>query len=419
MSWDKVQQNWKKVSGTTKETLSSLARTGSGVLQGVNLSPQRMKTNNSLRVEREKTDHAMAARQEKVAKHADAVVELARDNADAVLNVARENADAVLDAARDKADELLQSGKRDANPAAVILVEERELADDALRDERDNADETLRREREDYARSLRKFLPLERDSTDRFLQSERLHSDDALVNRDDFLAIVTHDLCDLIGGIVMSASVISKSAPQNEEGKNTLVHTQRIQRCAARMNRLIGDLTDVASIDAGKLAIAPALCDLAILITEAEDTFQATASAKGISVETRISAAPLMASFDQDRVLQVLANLISNSLRFTPEGGKIIICGEREAANLRLSVVDTGSGIPEGALDSIFERFSQAGGKDRRGGLGLGLYISRCIIESHGGRIWAESQPGAGTTVFLTLPAHAPAAATLSVSRPE
>ena len=385
----------------------------------VQKTTQRMKTNDSLRIEREKTDHAVASGQKNVAKHADAVVELARDNADAVLNVARENADAVLDAARDKADELLESGEgeRHADPAAMILVAERELADGALRNERDNADETLRQERADYARSLRKFLPLERESTDRFLRSERMQSDDALLNRDDFLAIVTHDLRDLLGGIVMSATVISKGAPQDEEGKKTLAQTGRIQRYAARMSRLIGDLTDVASIDAGKLAIFPSLGDLGVLITEVEDSFRATASAKGISVQTRIAAGPLAAAFDHDRILQVLANLISNSLRFTPEGGKIIIYGEPEGANLRLSVVDTGTGIPEGALDSIFERFSQADRENRRGGLGLGLYISRCIIEAHGGRIWAQSEPGAGTDVSLTLPAHAPAAANVA-SRP-
>lgn len=408
MSWDRVQENWKKVSSTTKDALGSLARSGYGVLQGVSLTPQRVKTNNSLRVEREKTDHAVAASQEKVAKHADAVVELARDNADAVLNVARENADAVLDVARDKADELLQSGQRHADPAAVLLVAERELADDALRDARDNADETLRREREDHARSLKKFLPLERESTDRFLQSERMHSDDALVNRDDFLAIVTHDLRDLLGGIVVSASVISRSAPQNADGRNTLAETQRIQRYAARMNRLIGDLTDIASIEAGKLAIAASVGNLANLIAEAEDSFKAAAAAKGISVLSTITAGPLLAAFDHDRILQVLGNLISNALRFTPEGGKIIISGERDAANVRLSVADTGSGIPEAALDSIFERFAQAGPNERKGGLGLGLYISQCIIEAHGGRIWAESQVGAGAKILLTLPAAAP-----------
>ena len=387
------------------------------IWDGVQKTPQRMKTNDSLRVEREKTDHELASGQKKVAQHADAVVELARDNADAVLNVARENADAVLDEARDKADELRQSGQGDvrADPAARILVAERELADDALRDERDNADETLRRERADYARSLRKFLPLERESTDRFLRSERMLSDDALVNRDNFLAIVTHDLRDLVGAVLTSAAVISKSAPQDEEGKKTLAEADRIERCAARMNRLIGDLTDVASIDAGKLAISPSPGDLAIVITEAEDSFRATASAKGISLHTRIAVGgPLTAAFDHDRILQVLANLISNSLRFTPEGGKITIHGEPEGANLRLAVVDTGTGIPEGSLDSIFERFSQADRKNRRGGLGLGLYISRCVIEAHGGRIWAQSQPGAGTSVSLTLPAHAPAAAVAS-----
>jgi signal transduction histidine kinase len=406
MTWDRVQENWKKVSSTTKEALGSLARSGYGVLHGVSLTPQRMETNNSLRVEREKTDNVVAANQAKVAQHADAVVELARDNADAVVNVARENADAVLDVARDKADQLLQSGERHADPAAAILLEERELADDALRDARDNADETLRREREAHARSLKKFLPLERESTDRFLQSERMHSDDALVNRDDFLAIVTHDLRDLLGGVVVSASVISRSAPQHQHRNTILVETQRIQRYAARMNRLIGDLTDVASIDAGKLAIAPSLRDFAAVIAEAEDSFKATASAKGISVLSTITSRPLLAAFDHDRILQVLANLISNSLRFTPHGGKIIICGERVAANVRLSVEDTGTGIPDGALDSIFERFSQAERKDRKGGLGLGLYISRCIIEAHGGRIWAERQPGAGAKVVLTLPAQ-------------
>lgn len=407
MSWDRVQQNWKRVSSTTKEALGSLARSGYGVLHGVNLTPQRMKTNNSLRVEREKTDHAVAASQQKVARRADAVVDLARDNADAVLTTAREDADAVLDVARDKADELLESGERRADPAAVILVAERHLADGALRAARDNADETLRREREDHARSLSKFLPLERESTDRFLRSERIHSDHALVNRDDFLAIVTHDLRDLLGGIVMNASLISKSAAQNGPGQNILAQTEAIQRYAARMNRLIGDLTDVASIDAGKLTIAPSPGDLAMLITEVRDWFKATASTRRISLATEIAAHPLAAEFDQDRILQVLANLVSNALRFTPEGGKVTILAEQAGANVRLSVVDTGSGIPEGALESIFERFSQGGPKDRRGGLGLGLYISRCIIEAHGGRIWAENQPGAGAKLVLTLPAAA------------
>jgi len=354
-----------------------------------------------LRTEREKADQAVAAKQENVAQHADAVVGLARDNADAVLSVARENADAVLDAARDRADEMADPG---VVPGVVRrVVEDRVLADEIIRGERDIADETLRQEREEYARTLRRFLPLERESTDRSLLTERIRSDDAVANRDDFLAIVTHDLRDLIGGIVMSATVLAKRAPQNEDGENTLAETKRIERYAARMNRLIGDLVDVASIDAGKLAIAPAPQDLAIVIAEADDTFRAAASAKGILLGTQIDAAPLLAALDHDRILQVLANLISNSLKFTPQGGKITICGESEAAGIRLSVVDTGSGIPDDALERIFDRFSQVGRNDRRG-LGLGLYISRNIVEAHGGRIWAESRPGAGSRICFTLP---------------
>jgi signal transduction histidine kinase len=369
------------------------------------IAQERGRTNESLRTEREKADQAVAAKQENVAQHADAVVGRARDNADAVLSVARENADAVLDAARDRADEMADPGV--APSVERRVVEERVLADEIIRGERDIADETLRQEREEYARTLRRFLPLERESTDRYLLTERIRSDDAVANRDDFLAIVTHDLRDLIGGIVMSATVLAKRAAQNEDGKNTLAETKRIERYAARMNRLIGDLVDVASIDAGKLAITPAPQDLTIVIAEAEDTFRATASAKGILLGTQIDAAPLLAALDHDRILQVLANLISNSLKFTPQGGKITICGESEAAGLRLSVVDTGSGIPDDALERIFDRFSQVGRNDRRG-LGLGLYISRNIVEAHGGRIWAESRPGAGSRICFTLPGRLP-----------
>ena len=409
MRWDRVQESWKRVSGTTKQALGELARSSSGVLHGDKLAPERERTNESLRTEREKTDQAVRAKQEDVAKHADAVVDRARDNADEVLSLARENADTVLEVAREKADEILAPDARGAEPKAAI-VEERALADEALRDERDNADETLRLEREEYARTLVRFLPLERESTDRYLLTERNRSDDALANRDDFLAIVAHDLRDLIGGVVMSAALLSKRAPQNEDGNNIVAETKRIERYAARMNRLIGDLMDVASIDAGKLAVTPATRDLAILIAEAVDTFRATASAKGVSLETRIDAAPLLAAFDHQRILQVLANLISNSLKFTPRGGNIKIGGEQEQGSVRVSVEDSGCGIPDHALERIFERFSQVGKKDRRG-LGLGLYISRCIVEAHGGRIWAESQPGAGSKIGFTLPANSSASA--------
>jgi signal transduction histidine kinase len=182
------------------------------------------------------------------------------------------------------------------------------------------------------------------------------------------------------------------------------VETKRIDRYAARMNRLIADLLDVASIDAGKLAMKPVRGDWVALITEVADTFRAAASAKGIALRTEIARQPLLGKFDHDRMLQVLGNLLSNSIKFTAQGGEIACRVERVAEELRICVSDTGTGIPENALSSIFERFGQVGQNDRRG-LGLGLYISRCIVEAHHGSIWAESKHGEGSTICFKLPA--------------
>ena len=239
-----------------------------------------------------------------------------RGAADAVLSAARDNADAVLDAARDKADER-RTPAIDGVDEAVLG--ERKVADEALQAERDSADQVLREEREEYAYA---FLPIERESTDRYLRSERIRSDDAVMNRDDFLAIVTHDLRDLLGGIVLSSTVLAKRAQHDEAGASTLAETRRIARYAALMGRLIGDLMDVASIDAGKLAVAPTPGNLAVVLTEAADAFKVAAESRGIALECRIDGAPLAASFDHDRILQVLGNLISNALKHTPRGGR-------------------------------------------------------------------------------------------------
>lgn len=353
-------------------------------------SPDREQTDDSLRAERARTDQALTDRQ--------AAVE---NDADQVVLHAREQADAVLVAARQKADQELEHGAPGPIPPAIAAG--RLLEDDALRGERATADRSLRRERDETARALARLLPLERSTTDRYLLTERVRSDDAVLNRDTFLGIVSHDFRDLIGGIVMTAGLLAKRAPDSAEGHQTLAATERIQRYAARMNRLIGDLVDVASIDAGKLAVTAARGDSALLIAEIVDTFQGAAAAKGVALRAEIVERPLLAEFDHDRMLQVLANLITNSIKFTPQGGTISVLGERAGDAIRFCVSDTGSGIPADLLDAIFERFRQAADPDRRG-LGLGLYISKCIVEAHGGRIWAESEIGAWSRVCFTVP---------------
>jgi signal transduction histidine kinase len=359
-------------------------------IDGKKPSPEREQTDESLRIERLKADHALAEKQ------------AVEDQADTLVRKARETADAVLTEARDKADD-----KHDERPSTVspdtTVAKERVLEDEALRDERAVADDSLRREREETARALSRLLPLERDKTDRYLLSERTTSDDALSNRDDFLGIVSHDLRNLLGGIVVGAELLSKMAPADEAGSKIRGVTERIQRYVARMNRLIGDLVDVSSIDAGRLALLPTRGDWALLLAEAADLFKDLASGKGIALETEIAESSLVAEFDHDRMLQVLANLITNSIKFSSPGGRVLVRGERAGLELRFSVSDTGVGVPEHMLEAIFERFCQVTKGDRRG-VGLGLHISRCLVEAHGGRIWAESKLGQGTTVCFTFP---------------
>ncbi len=354
--------------------------------------PERDETDQSLRTERKNSDRAIAERRHGIEETADLLVERAR-----------EHADEVLDIARDKADRKLAAAAKDGTEREVV-ARERAVEDEALEDEREAADEVLRREREEAARTLAALLPLEREKTDRFLLTERVRSDDALAHRDDFLGMVSHDLRNLLSGIVLHASLLARQASDSDEGQRTLAGMTRIQRYVARMNRLIGDLVDVASIDAGKLAVQLEVLDAAVLVREAVDAFAQAAAQKQITLAWEVSEPSLPARFDHERMLQVFANLITNALKFTPEGGTIVVRGERDGDQISLSVRDDGMGIPADVLEAVFERFWQVGKNDQRG-LGLGLYISRCIIDAHGGQIWAESKPGQGSTFHFKIPA--------------
>lgn len=346
---------------------------------------ERDQTDKGLREERTNLDRDEAARRTRVEQTADSLIERAREKADAIVGTAR-----------GKADSKTNISDREA------VTRERALEDQTLHGERAQADELLRLEREEQTLALAALLPLERVATDRLLLIERVRSDAKLANRDDFLGMVSHDLRNLLAGIVTSASVLAEEASNSDEGRRTVEGTARIQRYAARMNRLVGDLVDVVSIDAGKLAVQLRHGDAAHLMSEAVDAFAQAASQKGITLTCGKHDA-LEANFDPERMLQVLANLITNALKFTPAGGQIAIQAAREPGQLHLSVTDTGHGIPPQMLEAVFERFWQVGKNDQRG-LGLGLYISKCIVLAHGGRIWAESTVGQGSVFHFTIP---------------
>jgi len=354
-------------------------------------TPDRTNTDRRLRDERSNSDRAIA--DQKAAVQADA---------DLVVDRAREHADAVLQEARGKADEKLRAAKPDAEPSAVIAAERR-IEDRAIEQERAIADEMLLREREQNARDLLALLPLERLNTDRSLLTERVRSDDALSHRDDLLGVVSHDLRDLLGGIVSTAAVLLRSAPGGEAGDTARTGAERIQRYSARMKRLIEDLTDVVSIDAGKLAVMAFPDNLAPVVSEGVGSLRAAAAMKDITLEVPPAELRILATFDAGRVLQVVTNLVANAIKFTPAGGQVCVAYAQVGETLRISVRDTGPGIAQDLLEVIFQRFRQGGHDDRRG-LGLGLYISRTLIEAQGGSMWAESTLGRGTTIVFTLP---------------
>ena len=355
--------------------------------------------NEQPRVEREQTDESLRAEREKADETLEDGGSTIDETADAVISRARSRADDLLAAARAKTDRL-SSVSAPGAPVPTILKSDRVREDQVLEEERANADEILREERAEHLA----LLSREREETDKDLSHERELSDDALATRDEFLGIVSHDLRNLLNAMVGSAALIEKGA-QKDLVEQVVTHARRIQRSGARMNRLIGDLVDVASIEAGVLAVTREVGDPTTVVTEAVDTFQAQAAATGVSLTAEIVPPPSLAAFDSARILQVLTNLLSNAIKFTPAHGRIVVHVEGFGDEIRFAVSDTGVGIATDKLEAVFVRFLQVTENDRRG-VGLGLYISKAIVQGHGGRIWAESKVGEGSTFCFTLPIH-------------
>src|SRR5687767_15442391 len=257
------------------------------------------------RSEREQTDESLRAEREKADQTLDEEGSAIDETADAVISRARSRADEVLGAARAKTDRLA-SLSAPGRAIPKTLKSERVLEDQVLQEERANADEVLREERAEHLA----LLSRERQETDKDLSHERELSDDALATRDEFLAIVSHDLRNLLNGIVGSATLIEKGALQTDLVEQVVTHARRIQRAGARMNRLIGDLVDVASIEAGALAVTREVGDPTTVVTEAVDIFQVQAATTGVSLAAQIVPPLSLAAFDAARILQVLTNLL-------------------------------------------------------------------------------------------------------------
>jgi len=366
-------------------------------MPGRRLKPARKETDAHLRAERRKTDDELDAR-----------VATTDREADDVLHSARRRAEEVLRTARQRADEDSQRANL-SSAEQTVIGQERARDDDVVRQEYARADEITAAERDERRRLVTMLLDRERRDTDGGLLLERATADEVLAQRESFLGMVSHDLRNELAGIAMSVAQIIKNASHDDAGGKIFRSATNIQRIALRMSRLIGDLLDVASIEAGKFTIATEDRDVRQVVEDVVESFQSIASAKEISLVGETMAESTIARFDYQRILQVLGNLLTNALRFTPQGGRISVQAERRQGENRVgetwfSVSDTGPGIAANRLEAIFERYTQGPQADRKG-LGLGLYIARRIVEAHGGRIWAESS-SAGSTFKFTLPDH-------------
>lgn len=237
------------------------------------------------------------------------------------------------------------------------------------------------------------------------LENARLFraAQDATHARDDLVAIVSHDLRNPIHTIHMAASFLLEIAPATDRRLQARRQLEVIQRSATRANRLIQDLLDVAKIQAGGLAVDTTVVEVRSLVDEAVESATPLAAAAQIVVTGNVpDDIPAVAS-DRERVLQVFSNLVGNAIKFTPKGGQIRILSALENGEVRITVADSGPGIPAENLDHVFDRYWQAKSTAKLG-TGLGLSIAKGIVEAHGGRIWAESPPSSGAEFNFTLP---------------
>ncbi len=228
--------------------------------------------------------------------------------------------------------------------------------------------------------------------------------------REELVAVVSHDLRTPVSIVAMQATLMQRllGADPAAGSKRLATSALVIGQAADRMTSMLRDLIDLTRIESGRFVISPSRQDAGELIEEACALMAHLPQARHLRlVAQRPQSSEVLA--DPERIFHVFANLIGNAVKFSPEGGTITVGAHPLGDVCQFYVRDTGRGIAPDQLEQIFGRYAQGRSTDPSSGLGLGLYICRGIVAAHGGRIWAESDPGAGSTFRFELP-RAPAA---------
>ncbi|HEX7138017.1 MAG TPA: ATP-binding protein, partial [Vicinamibacterales bacterium] len=223
--------------------------------------------------------------------------------------------------------------------------------------------------------------------------------------KDEFVSTVSHELRTPLTSIRGALGLLGSGllGDVNQRGQRMLdiavTNTDRLVR-------LINDILDLERIDSDRVELNRAAVDSGGVMTEAVEGIQAFADRARVTVIANPVHAVLWG--DRDRIIQTITNLLSNAVKFSPAGTTVRLTGSEAGGTFTFAIEDQGRGIPKEYLETIFERFKQVDASDSRskGGTGLGLAICRSIVTAHGGRIWAESEEGKGTTFRFTIPIH-------------
>lgn len=223
-------------------------------------------------------------------------------------------------------------------------------------------------------------------------------------DREKMVAVVSHDLKNPLSTIQMAVSFLLEDiVPDDEPHALERKQLNAVKREAARMYRLIHDLLDMNAIEAGKLHVHRRAHEIAPLVDEVVDTLKPLAHAKQIDLQLEAPPELPVVHADRDRLFQVFSNLGGNAIKFTPEGGRVMIRARQDDDVVTFEVADTGPGIPPGDVERVFDRYWQAK-KTANLGSGLGLTIAKGIVEAHGGSISVSSALGEGTVFTFSIP---------------
>lgn len=225
----------------------------------------------------------------------------------------------------------------------------------------------------------------------------------------DFTSSVTHELR---SPLIAMESYVNEMISDGEEGfkKHGLEDLAVVKNNITRLEHFINDLLDAAKIEAARMNIMPRKAQICMIISEVVQLFNPICNEKKIRLNIDCEAGINEVFIDVNRIRQVITNLLSNAIKFTPEGGSITVSAvsyRQDPASVMVTVKDTGMGIPESELDSIFEKFRQVKEniKNIKGnmGTGLGLYIVKSIVEMHGGKVWVDSKAGEGSEFHFII----------------